>query len=84
MKNPSCQIITSSIEHDAILEPCKKLSQNGFDVKYLPVDKFGMVSPEDLENEISENTGLVSIMFGNNEVGTIQPIAELAKICSEV
>ena len=83
MKNPSCQIITSSIEHDAILEPCKKLSQNGFDVKYLPVDNFGMVSPADLASKISENTGLVSIMFGNNEVGTIQPIAELAKICNE-
>ena len=83
MKNPSCQIITSSIEHDAILEPCKKLSHHGFDVKYLPVDKFGMVSPEDLENEISKNTALVSVMFGNNEVGTIQPIAELARICGK-
>ena len=83
MKNPSCQIITSAIEHDAILEPCKKLSHHGFDVKYLPVDKFGMVSPEDLENEISKNTALVSVMFGNNEVGTIQPIAELARICGK-
>jgi len=77
----SGQIITSSIEHDAILEPCKKLSKNGFQVDYLPVDKFGMINLSNLENIISENTRLVSVMFGNNEVGTIQPIVEIAKIC---
>ena len=77
------QIITSSIEHDAILEPCKKLSQDGFDVVYLPVDKFGMVNLSELKNCISEKTRIVSIMFGNNEVGTIQPIAEIAKLCHE-
>ena len=77
----SGQIITSSIEHDAILEPCKKLVTNGFQVDYLPVDKFGMINLSNLENIISENTRLVSIMFGNNEVGTIQPIVEIAKIC---
>ena len=77
----SGQIITSSIEHDAILEPCKQLSTNGFQVDYLPVDKFGMINLSNLENIISENTRLVSVMFGNNEVGTIQPIAEIAKIC---
>ena len=80
---PSSQIITSSIEHDAILEPCKKLNSNGFHVDYLQVDKFGMIDSSDLENIISEKTSLVSIMFGNNEVGTIQPIAEIAKICHE-
>jgi len=78
---PSGQIITSSIEHDAILEPCQKLSTNGFQVDYLSVDKFGMINLSDLENIISENTRLVSVMFGNNEVGTIQPILEIAKIC---
>jgi len=83
MKNPFSQIITSSIEHDAILEPCKKLAQNGFDVDYLPVNQFGMVNPSDLKNHISEKTSLVSIMFGNNEVGTIQPISEIAKICNK-
>ena len=83
LKNTSCQIITSSIEHDAILEPCKKLSQNGIDVVYLPVDKFGMVSIADLKNQLSDKTCLVSIMFGNNEVGTIQPIREIAKFCNE-
>ncbi|MDH5463027.1 MAG: cysteine desulfurase [Nitrosopumilus sp.] len=83
MKNTSCQIITSSIEHDAILEPCKKLSKNEIDVVYLPVDKFGMVNTSDLENQLSDKTCLVSIMFGNNEVGTIQPIQEIAKLCNE-
>lgn len=83
MKTPSRQIITSSIEHDAILEPCKKLTQNGFEVLYLPVDKFGMVDSSELKNFISEKTCLVSVMFGNNEVGTIQPITELTKICHE-
>ena len=83
MKNPQCQIITSLIEHDAILEPCKKLSQSGFDVDYLPVDSFGMVNPLELTNRISEKTCLVSIMFGNNEVGSIQHISELSKTCNE-
>jgi cysteine desulfurase len=82
MKKPSSHIITSSIEHDAILEPCKKLSKNGFDVDYVSVDNFGMVDPEDIENKITEKTILISIMFGNNEVGTIQPISEIAKICN--
>ena len=80
---PSSQIITSSIEHDAILEPCKKLNLNGFHVDYLPVDNFGMIDTSDLQNIISEKTSLVSVMFGNNEVGTIQPIAKIAKICHE-
>jgi len=83
MKNPSSKIITSLIEHDAILEPCKKLSKNGFDIDYISVDSFGMINPIDIENIISEKTCLVSIMFGNNEVGTIQPISEIAKICSK-
>ncbi len=83
MKNTSGQIITSSIEHDAILEPCKKLEQNGFDVDYLPVNKFGMVDSSVLKSHISDKTILVSIMFGNNEVGTIQLISELSKTCNE-
>ena len=80
---PDSQIITSSIEHDAILEPCKKLISNGFQVNYLSVDKFGMINTMDLKNIISKKTSLVSIMFGNNEVGTIQPISEIVKICHE-
>lgn len=78
---PNSQIITSSIEHDAILEPCKKLKRQGYDVVYLPVDEYGLVSPQTLRNLISDQTKLVSIMFGNNEVGTIEPIGELTKIC---
>jgi len=83
MKNTSGQIITSLIEHDAILEPCKKLEQNGFDVDYLPVNEFGMVDSSVLKSHISEKTILVSIMFGNNEVGTIQAISEISQICNE-
>ncbi|MDH3657463.1 MAG: cysteine desulfurase [Nitrosopumilus sp.] len=81
-QNPG-QIITSVIEHDAVLEPCKELSKNGFDIDYLPVNQFGMVNPLDLKDCISKKTSLVSIMFGNNEVGTIQPISEISKICHE-
>ena len=77
------KIITSLIEHDAILEPCKKLSQNGLEIEYLPVDKLGMVDLSELKKCISDNTCLVSIMFGNNEVGTIQKISKIAQICHE-
>ena len=79
----SKHMVTSSIEHDAILEPCKKLTQNGFHVDYLSVDKFGTVDPLELKNHLSDNTCLVSIMFGNNEIGTVQKISEIAKICNE-
>ncbi|MFB5609043.1 MAG: cysteine desulfurase family protein [Nitrosarchaeum sp.] len=82
-KKPRSQIITSSIEHDAVLEPCKKLAKNGFDIKYLPVDNKGMISISDLKNTFSENTCLVSIMFANNEIGTIEPIAQIAQLCNE-
>ena len=78
---PSCHIITSSIEHDAVLEPCRMLSREGFDVEYLPVDGLGMTSPSDLRSRLTDRTRLVSVMFGNNEVGSIQPISELAAVC---
>ena len=83
LKNSDGHIITSSIEHDAILEPCKKLSQNGLFVDYLPVNSSGMVDPIELKNSISNNTCIVSVMFGNNEVGTVQHISEISKICNE-
>lgn len=83
LQKPCSQIITSSIEHDAILEPCKKLEKSGFDVVYLPVDKFGIIDLSELKNQISDNTCLVSIMFGNNEVGTIQPIEEIGILCNQ-
>ena len=81
--NKGKHIITSSIEHDAVLEPCKKLEKEGFDVTYLPVSRDGLINPEDVKKSITKNTCLVSIMFANNEVGTVQPIAEIAKLCSE-
>jgi cysteine desulfurase len=74
-------IITSRIEHESILEPCRDLEKKGFDVTYLPVKYDASLEPSVLENAISQKkTALVSIMFANNEVGTIQPISDLAKI----
>lgn len=76
-------IITSSIEHDAILEPCKEMEKKSYRVTYLPVDRYGLVNPNDVQKEISDDTCLITIMFANNEVGTIQPIKEIASIARE-
>ncbi len=76
-------IITSSIEHDAILEPCKRLEKEGYTISFLPVDKQCFVDPEDLKKEISSDTCLITIMYANNEVGTIQPIEKMAQIARE-
>jgi cysteine desulfurase len=76
-------IIISSIEHHAVLVPCQFLANNGFSVTVLPVDKYGMVSPDDVKKAITPKTILVSIMHASNEVGTIQPIAEIGKITRE-
>ena len=76
-------IVTSSIEHEAILEPCKKLEKEGFEITYIPVDNSGLVNSKDIEKSITPETCLVSIMFANNEVGTIQPIQEISKICHD-
>ena len=73
-------LITSSIEHPAVIEVCKYLQQKGFQVTYLPVDQFGQVDPRSVEKVITSSTILISIMHANNEVGTIQPIAEIAEI----
>lgn len=82
-QNKGKHIITSSIEHDAVLEPCKRLEREGCRVTYLPVDREGLVNPEDARKEISNDTCLITIMFANNEVGTIQPIKEIASIAHE-
>lgn len=76
-------IITSKIEHHAILHTCEYLERHGFEITYLDVDDKGFVRPQDLKNAIREDTILISIMFANNEIGTIEPIAELAKIAHE-
>lgn len=73
-------IITSAIEHHAILHTCRELERQGFEITYLPVDENGLVSPAAVEEAIREDTILISIMFANNEIGTIQPIAEIGAI----
>ena len=82
-QNVGKHIITSSIEHHAILHTCEWLEQNGFHVTYLPVDKYGMVNPDDVERAIRRDTILISIMTANNEVGTIQKIEAIGKIAKE-
>ncbi len=82
-KNKGNHIITSSIEHHAILGACEFLEKNGFEVTYLPVDSEGRVNPEDVDKAITDKTILVSIMTANNEIGTIEPIAEIAEICKK-
>jgi len=79
-ENKGNHIITSAIEHHAVLEPCKFLERRGFSVTYLPVDENGMVTPDNVRRAITDKTILISIMHANNEIGTIQPIAEIGKI----
>lgn len=76
-------IITSNIEHHAISETCKFLEQRGFVITYLPVDCSGLVNPSDVKKAITSKTILISVMHANNEIGTIEPIAEIAKIAQE-
>ncbi len=72
-------IITSAIEHDAILEPCRELEKDGIEVTYLPVDKKGLVNVDDFKKAVKDQTVLVSIMHANSEVGSIQPVREIGK-----
>lgn len=76
-------IITTAIEHHAVTEPCKFLEKRGFKVTYVNVDKFGLINPADVEKAITDKTILISVMHANNEIGTIQPIAEVGKIAKE-
>ncbi|MGI1691476.1 cysteine desulfurase NifS [Thermoanaerobacter uzonensis] len=83
LKDKGNHIITTEIEHHAVLNTCRYLEKEGFKVTYLPVDEYGLVEPEDLKKAITDKTILVSIMFANNEIGTIEPIEELVKIAHE-
>ncbi len=82
-KEKGNHIITSSVEHHAILSTCEFLEKHGFEVTYLPVDENGRVNPEDVKKAIKDTTILISIMTANNEIGTIQPIKEIAAIAKE-
>ncbi|EJE7233147.1 cysteine desulfurase NifS [Clostridium sporogenes] len=82
-KNKGNHIITTKIEHHAILHTAQFLEKEGFRVTYLPVDEEGFVSVEDVKTAITDETILVSIMFANNEIGTIEPIKEIGKLCKE-
>ncbi|MHB0998994.1 MAG: cysteine desulfurase NifS [Armatimonadota bacterium] len=73
-------IITTSIEHHAVLETCQYLQTRGIEVTYLPVDEYGFVDPSDVEGAITDKTILVSVMHANNEIGTIEPLAEISRI----
>lgn len=76
-------IITSNIEHPSILELCKSLEKESYKIDYIPVSKEGIVNPEEVRRKINKNTLVISIMHVNNEIGTIQPIKEIGKICKE-
>ncbi|MFD1863998.1 cysteine desulfurase family protein [Planococcus chinensis] len=79
-KKDGKHIITSAIEHHAVLHACEKLEHEGYDVTYLPVDENGLVRAEDVKNALRDDTILVTIMLGNNEVGTVQPVAEIGEL----
>lgn len=83
LKQAGNHIITTNIEHHAILHTCHQLEQFGFEISYVPVNNKGIVSPEDVAKAVTENTTVVSVMYANNEIGTIQPVAEVARLVKE-
>jgi len=83
LKEKGNHIITSAIEHHAVLNTCRFLERFGFEVTYLPVDQFGLVNIDDLEKAITDRTILISIMLANNEIGTIEPIAEFTRMAKD-
>ncbi len=82
-RNKGNHIITSKIEHPAVLETCKQLENEGFEVSYINVDENGILDLEELKSKIKDNTTLITVMFANNEIGTIQPIKEIGEIAKE-
>lgn len=76
-------IVTTQIEHRAVLDPCRRLERDGIRVTYLPVDRFGRVTPEQVADAITPETILVSVMLANNEVGTVQPLAGIGNVCRD-
>src|SRR5581483_2988460 len=76
-------LITVQTEHRAVLDPCRRLQREGFEVTFLPVDRYGRVTPEQVAAAICPETILVSVMQANNEVGTLQPVAEIGRVCKE-
>lgn len=76
-------IITTTVEHHAVLHTCEWLEKQGFAVTYLPVDKYGLITPEQVRDAIQPDTILVTVMYANNEIGTIMPIQEIARVCKE-
>ncbi|MBL7071834.1 MAG: cysteine desulfurase NifS [Candidatus Omnitrophica bacterium] len=80
LKKKGKHIITSKIEHHAILSPCEFLEKEGYEITYTPVDEYGVVDPQALKNAVRDDTILISVMFANNETGTIQPVEEIAEI----
>src|SRR5262245_38670036 len=76
-------IVTARTEHKAVLDPCKRLERDGFRVTYLPVDRFGRVAVEQVRAALTEGTILVSVMTANNEIGTLQPVREIGRLCKE-
>jgi cysteine desulfurase len=76
-------IITQAIEHKAVLDTCKRLEKEGYEVTYLPVQKDGRVNPEDVRKAIKPTTILIAIMYANNEIGSVNPMAEIGKIAKE-
>jgi len=82
-KDKGNHIITTKIEHHAVLHTCEALEKEGFEVTYLNVDRYGLIDLEELKNSITDKTILITIMFANNEIGTIQPVREIGQIARE-
>ena len=83
LRNVGNHIVTTGIEHHAILHTCHQLEQFGFEITYLPVDKYGLVDPDEVGRAITDRTVLVSVMLANNEIGTIEPVPEIARVVKE-